>query len=159
VGRNVTLKFWPGLTCEFHTERFGFFWTLSLVCYMEVLQKSTTFRRLDLCPSSGGWGRIDLLSSFWRAQLSRYILPHPPVDGDRSSLRSVVAFCKTSTYETLDRVQKKPNSSVQRTPSSASEFHTPHSVIFTKPPLFLFLICTYVWFCFCFQKIFCGVSF
>jgi hypothetical protein len=25
-------------------------------------QKTTTFRRLDLSPSSGGWGRINLLS-------------------------------------------------------------------------------------------------
>jgi hypothetical protein len=44
------------------------------------------------------------------SQLSRSILPHPPEDGDRSSLRSVVVFCKTSTYQTMDRVQKKPNS-------------------------------------------------
>jgi hypothetical protein len=41
-------------------------------------------------------------------------------DGDRSSLRNVVVFCKTSTYQTMDRVEKKPNSSVQRTPSSES---------------------------------------
>jgi hypothetical protein len=33
---------------------------------------------------------------------------------------SFVVFCKTSTYQTMDRVQKKPNSSVQRTPSSES---------------------------------------
>jgi hypothetical protein len=44
-------------------------------------------------------------------QLSRSTLRHPPEDGDRSSLRNVVVFCKTSTYETMDRVQKKPNSS------------------------------------------------
>jgi hypothetical protein len=31
-----------------------------------VLQKTTTFRRLDLSPSSGGWGRVDLLS--WARQ-------------------------------------------------------------------------------------------
>jgi hypothetical protein len=53
-------------------------------------------------------------SSFWRAQLSRSILPHPPEDGDRSCLRNVVVFCKISTYQTMDRVQKKPNSSVHR---------------------------------------------
>jgi hypothetical protein len=33
-------------------------------------------------------------------------------DRDRSSLRNIVVFCKTSTYQTMDRVQKKPNSSV-----------------------------------------------
>jgi hypothetical protein len=32
--------------------------------------------------------------SFWRAQLSRSILPHPSEDGDRISLRNVVVFCK-----------------------------------------------------------------
>jgi hypothetical protein len=51
-------------------------------------------------------------SSFWRAQLNSTTLPHPPEDGDRSSLRNIVVFCKTSTYQTMDRVQKKPNSSV-----------------------------------------------
>jgi hypothetical protein len=48
----------------------------------------------------------------WRAQLSRSTLPHPAEDVDRSSLRNVVVFCKTFTYQTMDRVQKKPNSSV-----------------------------------------------
>jgi hypothetical protein len=47
-------------------------------------------------------------------------MPHPPEDGQRSSLQNVVVFCKTSTYETMDGVQKKPNSSVQHTPSSES---------------------------------------
>jgi hypothetical protein len=49
-------------------------------------------------------------SSFWRAQLSRSTLPEPTEDGDRSSLRNVMVFCKTSTYQTMERVQKKkPN--------------------------------------------------
>jgi hypothetical protein len=56
---------------------------------------------------------VQKLVSFWQAQLSRSILPHPPEDGDRSSLQNVVVFCKTSTYQTMDRVQKKPNSSVE----------------------------------------------
>jgi hypothetical protein len=51
----------------------------------------TTFRRLDLAPSSGGWGRI-ATGSFYRAHLRRFGLPHPPADGDRSSLRNVVGF-------------------------------------------------------------------
>jgi hypothetical protein len=59
-------------------------------------------------------------SSLWRAQLSRSTLPHPPEDGHRSSLRNVVVFCKTATYQTMDRVEKKPNSSVQHTPSLES---------------------------------------
>jgi hypothetical protein len=45
----------------YSTELFGFFWTLSVVWYVEVLQKTTTFRRLELSPSSGEWGRVDLL--------------------------------------------------------------------------------------------------
>jgi hypothetical protein len=48
------------------TELFGFFSTLSIVWYVEVLQKTTTFRRLDLSPSSRGWGRVDLL--IWACQ-------------------------------------------------------------------------------------------
>jgi hypothetical protein len=52
-----------GVCC---TELFGSFWTLSIVWYVKVLQKTTTFRRLDLSPSSGGWGRVDLLS--WARQ-------------------------------------------------------------------------------------------
>jgi hypothetical protein len=39
-----------------------FFFTLSIAWYVEVLQKTTTFRRLALCPPSGGWVRIDLLT-------------------------------------------------------------------------------------------------
>jgi hypothetical protein len=45
-------------------------------------------------------------TSLNRAQLSRSILTHPPQDGDRSSLRNLVVFCKTSTYLTMDRVQR-----------------------------------------------------
>jgi hypothetical protein len=71
-----------------------------------------------LSPSSGMW-KFET-RSFWRAQLTRSTLPHPPEDGNRSSLRNVVVFCKTSTYQTMDRFQIKPNSSVQHTPSSES---------------------------------------
>jgi sorbitol-specific phosphotransferase system component IIBC len=39
---------------------------MSIVWYVEVLQKTTAFRRLDLSPSSGGWGRVNLLS--WARQ-------------------------------------------------------------------------------------------
>jgi hypothetical protein len=64
-------------TAELHKRRFWrwcimyFFWLVldfihRLVCKR---QKTTTFRRLDLSPSSGGLGRINLLS--W-AQLSRW---------------------------------------------------------------------------------------
>jgi hypothetical protein len=77
---------------------------------VEVLEKTTTFRGLDLSPSSGGWGRVDLLSCARQKELLS--ITGPPEDGDRSSLRNVVVFCKTSTYQTMDRVQKKPNNSV-----------------------------------------------
>jgi hypothetical protein len=59
-------------------------------------------------------------SSFWRAQLSRSTRPHPPEDRDRFRLRNVVVFCKTSIYQTMDRVQKKPNSFVQKCPCSVN---------------------------------------
>jgi hypothetical protein len=83
------------------TELFGFLWTLSIISYVEVLQNTTKFRRLNLSPSSDGWGRVDVLS--WARQkelvsITGFI--------DWSSLRNVVVFCKTSTYETMDRVQK-----------------------------------------------------
>jgi hypothetical protein len=41
-------------------------------------------------------------SSFWRAQLSRFILPHQPEDGDRSSLRNVVVFCLLHTRRWIE---------------------------------------------------------
>jgi hypothetical protein len=51
------------LTCNYSsTELFGLFWTLSIIWYVEVLHKTTKFRRLDLSLSSGGWGRVALLS-------------------------------------------------------------------------------------------------
>jgi hypothetical protein len=36
------------------------------------------------------------------AQLSRFILPHPPEDGDRSSLRNVVVFCLLYTRRWIE---------------------------------------------------------
>jgi hypothetical protein len=42
-----------------------------------------------------------------------------PEDGDRSSLRNVVFFL-SSIYQTMDKVQNEPYSSVQHTPSSES---------------------------------------
>jgi hypothetical protein len=35
-------------------------------------------------------------------QLSRFILPHPPEDGDRSSLRNVVVFCLPHTRRWIE---------------------------------------------------------
>jgi hypothetical protein len=62
-------------------------------------QNTTTFRRLDLSPSSGGWGRINLLSWARQQSLSRFILLHSPEDGDRSGLRNVVVFCLSHTRQ------------------------------------------------------------
>jgi hypothetical protein len=50
-----------------------------------------------LYPSSGMW-------KFYKK---------PQRFGDWTCLRNVVVFCETSTYQMMDRVQKKPNSSVQ----------------------------------------------
>jgi hypothetical protein len=59
-----------GVCCA---KLFGFFWTLSIVWYVEVLQKTTTFRRLDLSPSSGGWGRVDILSWARQKELAPWV--------------------------------------------------------------------------------------
>jgi hypothetical protein len=66
------------------TELCGFFWTLSIVWYMEVLQKTTTFHRLDLSPSSGGWGRIDLLSWARQKELVSVTGPKSPKEAKYS---------------------------------------------------------------------------
>jgi hypothetical protein len=123
---------------------------LLLSCFSSRLFVQNYLASFGLCPSSGMWKFYKItqrfgdwfclrpqvdpvieISSFWRAQLSVSTLPHPPEDGDRSSLRNVVVFVKTSTYQTMDRVQKKPNSSVQHTPSSES---------FQVYPAYLFMI-------------------
>jgi hypothetical protein len=57
----------------------------------------TTFRRLDLSPSAGGWGRTK-------------------TDPVSETLWDFLS----STYKTMDKVQNKPNSSVQHKPSSES---------------------------------------
>jgi hypothetical protein len=105
----------------------------------EILQNYLA--SFGLCPSSGMWkfykrpqrfgywiclrwmgqDRPTQLGPSERASLKHWsVLPHQPEDGDTSSLRNVVVLCKTSTYQTMVRVQKKPNSSVQHTPSSES---------------------------------------
>jgi hypothetical protein len=53
-----------------------------------------------LYPSSGIYktkSPVIETSSFQRTQLSRSILPYPPEDEDRSSLRNVVTFCHIYT--------------------------------------------------------------
>lgn len=53
--------------------------------------KSTTFWRLDLSPSSDGWGRIDLLNH--SIQWLRLALSNGPNWVGLSSLQNVVVFC------------------------------------------------------------------
>jgi hypothetical protein len=60
-----------------------------------------------LYPSSGIYDKKSQRFGDW------IILPHPPEDGDRSSLRTVVIFCHI--YQTMDKVQNNPYSSVLRT--------------------------------------------
>jgi ABC-type molybdate transport system substrate-binding protein len=62
--------------------------------FMWKTKNTTTFRRLDMSPSSGGWGQI------------------------QSPKRCGIFL--SSTYKTMDKVQNKPNSSVQHKPSSES---------------------------------------
>jgi hypothetical protein len=54
----------------------------------------------------GATSALEARPQIWARQLSRSILPHQPEDGDRFSLRNVVVFCKTFTYQTMERVQK-----------------------------------------------------
>jgi hypothetical protein len=65
----------------------------------------TTFRRLDLSPSSGGWNWVGLSCPI-----------HLRTDPVSETLWDFLS----STYKTMDRVKNKPNSSVQHTPSSES---------------------------------------
>jgi hypothetical protein len=52
---------------------------------------------------------------------------------ERASLnRWTLWYFLSSTYKTMDKVQNKPNSSVQYTPSSES-FQVYHSTLFTRP--------------------------
>jgi hypothetical protein len=75
--------------------------------------------------------QIKLFFGFWRSsreleqQQNRTIWllldsVHHLVCGSFTKDHNVVVFCKTATYQTMNRVQKKPNSSVQHTPSSES---------------------------------------
>jgi hypothetical protein len=91
-------------------------------------QKNTTFRRLDLSPSSGVWDKIKPTQlgplegaslNHW-TQLSRFSLV-PYTWGWRqiqSPKRSVLLF-PAFEHQTMDKV-RKPNSSVQHIPSSES---------------------------------------
>jgi hypothetical protein len=71
------------------TELFGFFWTLSIVWYVEVLQKTTTFRRLDLFPSLSGWGRVDLLS--WARQ--KELVSVIDIHHRQNPFKSIYPYC------------------------------------------------------------------
>jgi hypothetical protein len=70
-------------------------------CSMWKTKNPTMFRRLDLSPSSGGWSRINLLS--WARQKELVSITGPFLRVNTGS----------STYKTMDKVQNKPNSSVQ----------------------------------------------
>jgi hypothetical protein len=78
------------------------FCATNFFCYKTEIQNYLA--PFGLCPSSGIWK----------------LYKRPQRFGDWIYLRNVVVFCKTSTYQTMDRVQKKPNSSVEHTPSSES---------------------------------------
>jgi hypothetical protein len=102
------------------TELFGFFWTMSIVWYVEVLQKTTTFQRLDLSPSSGGWGRVDLLS--WACQKELVSITGPinlrtETDPVSETLWSFVNF---HIPDDGQGPKEAKYSSVQHTPSSES---------------------------------------
>jgi hypothetical protein len=105
-----------------HSELIGF-WTLSIVWYSKKLE-NTTFRKLDLFPSSGqgegGWFLVSWVQ-WLRLALSKGpnwlgVLPPWPEDGNRSSFRKVV-FSNFLEYQTMDKVQKPINSECY-TPSS-----------------------------------------
>jgi hypothetical protein len=63
----MNFAMFSGIKCKYkqyqNTELlayFFFFYSIHRLVYRR--QETTTFRRLDLSPSSGGWGKIDLLS-------------------------------------------------------------------------------------------------
>jgi hypothetical protein len=105
-------------TCSVRLERI-----LTMVCVVQNYLAS-----FWLCPSSRIWKfykrpqrfgdwiclrpPVDGAGETYSAGPVRKCYSQSPEDGDRSSLRNVVVFCKSSTYQTMDRVQKKPHSSV-----------------------------------------------
>jgi hypothetical protein len=80
-----------GVCC---TELLGLFWTLSIVLYVED-KKSNNVSETGFVSVFRWMGqdKPTQLGPLERASLNhRFALPHPPEDGDRSSLRNVVGF-------------------------------------------------------------------
>jgi hypothetical protein len=92
---DLTELVYEGVVCNLLQSYWAYFGLYPSSCMWKT-KNNTTFRRLDLSPSSGGWGRINLLS--W----ARY-----------KELVSIPGYFLSSTYKTMDKVQNKPNSSVQ----------------------------------------------
>jgi hypothetical protein len=116
-GRQLeSITFWRVLTMVYNTELLGF-WTLSIVRYSRKIG-DTTFRKLDLFPSSGKGGKTPTqLSPLERVQwlilaLSKGpnwvgVFPPLPEDGNRSSFRNVVSSIFLE-YRTMEKVTKNP---------------------------------------------------
>jgi hypothetical protein len=104
-----TSVFFTFLTCACFSQ-------ISVMSFIVILFPSpndeTGCRMFKICFLHTGFYLLIETSSFWRARVRRFTIPHPLEDGDRSNLRNVVVFCKISTYKTINRVQRKPNSSV-----------------------------------------------
>jgi hypothetical protein len=94
-------------------ELFGLFWTLSIVWYIEDKNHNVTFRRLDLSPFLVQWLRLALSNGPNWVGLSCPI--HLRTDTDPVSETLRCGFL-SSIYQTMDRVQNKPHSSVQHIP-------------------------------------------
>jgi hypothetical protein len=77
---------------------------LKMRCNSKTRCEDSTRQFLRLTACLQHRHRIQAYSSFisTRAQLSRFILPHPPEDGDRSSLRNVVVFCLPHTRRWIE---------------------------------------------------------
>jgi hypothetical protein len=86
-------------------------------------KNTTTFRRLDLSPSSGGWGRINL-HWLWLALSNghNWVGLSCPIHlrTETHPVSETLWDFLSSIYKTMDKVQNKPNSSVQHTQSSES---------------------------------------
>jgi hypothetical protein len=82
------------LTMVYNTQNF---WVFGLFPSSGSLE-NTTFRKLDLLPSSGGGGR---------AQLSRWLLPYLPLRTETEPLSETSCSLQ---YQTMEKVQQPSNS-------------------------------------------------
>jgi hypothetical protein len=110
-------RLWTVLKMVYNTQNYGYFGTLSIVRYSKNLE-NTTFRKLDLFPSSGEGRDTYSVGSRRKIEVSskgpnRVGVSPSPEDGNRFSFRNDV-LSRYLEYLTMDKVQKPCNSEDSR---------------------------------------------